>query len=310
MVDFVLLIIAKNKKAPTGVIPVGVISLIVIIGILAVALISVYIVARVNLGVDLFRTVGQLKTLSQPVNEQESFPAAYRSEDLADLKSQTDSQLGDVVLYEEGKGYEGYTVDFTALALSGATAKPVFLSERQAGALAEIVFHQQTGGELTIADKEISLCVLQITFTEIDVETGNADLNVTVKLDLTPFKNDMKGFPFNLLKGFVPDALYVTSVVRIEKGEGLAYTVTPKYLTLNNLSGDDTSDFFHTLDVVLKIGSAEELNAETGTTAANALIGTEQNPGFVYALKATGGSGSFAFVSFENEGKQINALVF
>ena len=117
-------------------------------------------------------------------------------------------------------------------------------------------------------------------------------------------------FPFNLLKGFVPDALYVTSVVRIGKGEGLAYTVTPKYLTLNNLSGDDNSDFFHTLDVVLKIGSAEELNAKIGTTAANALIGMEQNPGFVYALKATGGSGSFAFVSFENEGKQINALVF
>lgn len=287
-----------------------IISLIVLIGIAAVALIGVYIVARVNLGVDLFRTAGQLKTLSQPVNEQETFPAAYQSEDLADLKSQTDSQLGDVVLYEEGKGYEGYTVDFTALALSGATAKPVFLSERQAGALAEIVFHQQTGGELTIADKEISVCVLQIAFTEIDAETGNADLNVTVKLDLTPFKNDMKGFPFNLLKGFVPDALYVTSVVRIEKGEGLAYTVTHKYLTLNNLSAEDTSDFFHTLDVVLKIGSAEELNAEIGTTTANALIGTEQNPGFVYALKATGGSGSFAFVSFENEGKQINALVF
>lgn len=287
-----------------------IISLIVIIGIGAVALIGVYIAARENLGVDLFRTVGQLKTLSQPVNEQEAFPAAYQSEDLADLKSQTESQLGSVVLYEEGKGYEGYTVDFTALALSGATAKPVFLSEQQAGALAEIVFYQQTGGILAVADKEISVCVLQIAFTEIDEETGNADLNVTVKLDLTPFKNDMEGFPLNLLKGIVPDALYVTSVVRIEKGEGLAYTVTPKYLTLNNLSGDDTSDFFHTLDVVLKIGSAEELNAEIGTTAANALIGTEQNPGFVYALKATGGSGSFAFVSFENEGKQINALVF
>lgn len=287
-----------------------IISLIVIIGIGAVALIGVYIAARENLGVDLFRTVEQLKTLSQPVNEREAFPAAYQSEDLADLRSQTESQLGDVVLYEEGKGYEGYTVDFTALALSGATAKPVFLSERQAGALAEIVFYQQTGGELTIADKEISVYVLQIAFTEIDEETGNADLNVTVKLDLTPFKNDMEGFPFNLLKGIVPDALYVTSVVRIEKGEGLAYTVTPEYLTLNNLSGDDTADFFHTLDVVLKIGSAEELNAKIGTTAANALIGTEQNPGFVYALKATGGSGSFAFVSFENEGKQINALVF
>ena len=287
-----------------------IISVIVIIAIVAVALIGVYIAARVKLGVDLLRTIGQLKTLSQPVNEQEAFPAAYKSQDLADLKSQTESQLGNVVLYEEGKGYEGYTVDFTALAVSGATAKPVILSEQQAGALAEIVFYQQTGGKLTIADKEISVCVLQIAFTEIDAETGDADLNVTVKLDLTPFKNDMEGFPFNMLKGVVPDALYVTSVVRIEKGEGLAYTVTPKYLTINNLSGDDTSDFFHTLDVVLKIGSAEDLNAKIGTTAANALIGTEQNPGFVYALKSVSGSGSFGFASFEKDGKQVNALIF
>ena len=287
-----------------------IISLIVIIAIVAVALIGVYIAARVKLGVDLFRTIGQLKTLNQPVNEQEAFTAAYKSQDLADLKSQTESQLGNVVLYEEGKGYEGYTVDFTALAVSGATAKPVILSEQQTGALAEIVFYQQTGGKLTIADKEISVCVLQIAFTEIDAETGDADLNVTVKLDLTPFKNDMEGFPFNMLKGVVPDALYVTSVVRIEKGEGLAYTVTPKYLTINNLSGDDTSDFFHTLDVVLKIGSAEDLNAKIGTTAANALIGTEQNPGFVYALKSVSGSGSFGFASFEKDGKQVNALIF
>ena len=287
-----------------------IISLIVIIAIVAVALIGVYIAARVKLGVDLFRTIGQLKTLNQPVNEQEAFTAAYKSQDLADLKSQTESQLGSVVLYEEGKGYEGYTVDFTSLAVSGATAKPVILSEQQAGALAEIVFYQQTGGKLTIADKEISVCVLQIAFTEIDAETGDADLNVTVKLDLTPFKNDMEGFPFNMLKGVVPDALYVTSVVRIEKGEGLAYTVTPKYLTINNLSGDDTSDFFHTLDVVLKIGSAEDLNAKIGTTAANALIGTEQNPGFVYALKSVSGSGSFGFASFEKDGKQVNALIF
>ncbi|MGN1222820.1 MAG: hypothetical protein ACI4T1_01660 [Christensenellales bacterium] len=287
-----------------------VISVVVILGIVAVSLIGVYIAARVNLGVDLFRTVGQLKTLSQPVKEKESFPLAYQSEDFTALKSQTDSQLGSVILYEEGKGYEGYTVDFTVLALSGATANIVSLSEQQTGALAEIVFYQLTGGMLTIADKEISVSILQIAFTEIDAETGNADLNVTVKLDRTPFKNDMKGFPFNLLKSIVPDALYVTSVVRIEKGEGLAYTVTPKYLKLNNLSAEDTSDFFHTLDFVLKIGSAEELNTKIGTTVTNALIGTEENPGFIYTLKATSGAGSFGFVTFEKDGKQINALVF
>ncbi|MGM9609469.1 MAG: hypothetical protein ACI3XE_04530 [Eubacteriales bacterium] len=286
------------------------ITLLVILGVIAIALVGVYIAARVKLGVDLFRTVGQLKTLGQPVNEQETFPAAYTAQDFADLKTQTDSQLGSVVLYEEGRGVGGYSVDFTALASSGATAKPVILSDRQAGALAETVFYQQTGGILTIADKEIPVCVLQVAFTEIDAETGNADLCVTVKLDLTPFKADMEGFPSGLIKGAVPDTLYVTSVVRIEKGEGLAYTVTPQYLTLNNLSGEDTADFFHTLDVVLKIGSAEELNLQIGTTAANALIGTAEHPGFVYTLKATSGSGSFAFVSFEKEGTRVNALVF
>ena len=66
-----------------------IISLIIIIAIAAVALIGVYIAARAKLGVDLFRTAGQLKTLSQPVNEQETFPAAYQSEDLADLQSHT-----------------------------------------------------------------------------------------------------------------------------------------------------------------------------------------------------------------------------
>lgn len=286
------------------------ISLVVTISVVAVAFIGVYITARVKLGVDLFRTVGQLKTLSQPVNEQESFPVAYKSDDLVDLKSQMESQLGNVVLYEEGKGYEGYTIDFTTLATSGATAKPVILSEQQSGALAEIVFFEQTGGKLTIADKKISVCVLQVAFTEIDTETSNANLNVTVKLDLTPFKNDMEGFPFNMLKNIVPDTLYVTSVVRIEKGEGLAYNITPKYLTINNLSGDETSDFFHTLDVVLKIGSAEDLNTKIGTTATNALIGTEQNPGFVYTLKAVNGSGNFGFVSFEKDGNQVNVLMF
>ena len=92
------------------------------------------------------------------------------------------------MLYEKGKGYEGYSVDFEKLALSGATANPMFLSEQMTGALAQIVFYQQTGGKLTVGDKEISVCVLQTAFEEIDNESGSADLSTTVKLDLSPFK--------------------------------------------------------------------------------------------------------------------------
>lgn len=289
----------------------AVISIVVIIAIVAVALIGVYVAARVKLGIDLFSTAKQLNSLKKEVNESEAFPASFDAQDIVDLKAQTDEQLGAVVLYEKGKGYEGYSVDFEKLALSGATANPMFLSEQMTGALAQIVFYQQTGGKLTVGDKEISVCVLQTAFEEIDNESGSADLSTTVKLDLSPFKSGMDKFPYKMFREAVPDYLYVTSVVRVEKtGEGMDYTVTSKELKFNNLSGEDTADFFHTLDAVLKIGSAEDLNLKIGSTAVNALIGTKENPGFVYVLKATAGSGSFGFVTFENDGKQIKALVF
>ena len=61
-----------------------------------------------------------------------------------------------------------------------------------------------------------------------------------------------------------------------------------KSVTLNNLSGDDTADLFNTLNAVLKIGTAENLNMQVGTMAVNALIGTKDNPGFAYSMKAIG----------------------
>ena len=60
------------------------------------------------------------------------------------------------------------------------------------------------------------------------------------------------------------------------------------FITLNNLSGDDTADLFNTLNAVLKIGTAENLNMQVGTMAVNALIGTHDNPGFAYSMKAIG----------------------
>ena len=78
--------------------------------------------------------------------------------------------------------------------------------------------------------------------------------------------------------------------MRVDKAEddGFSYTVTHKALTLNNLSADDTADLFNTLDAVLKIGTAENLNMQVGRMAVNTLIGTAENNGFAYALKAIG----------------------
>lgn len=264
------------------------ISLVVIVAVLGVAVIGGYIYVRSAYGIDLFRTAGQLKTLTEQVNEAELCPNAYGDSDFTDLKNSVNAEIEGLIKAEEGKGYNGYTIDFNAL-IGANISKTIALSEKQVGALAEIVFFEQTGGKIQLGGKQTDVTIVQTDFSEI-AENGSADFNVVCKLDLSPFKADMDKFPYSLFKKYIPDSLYVSSTVRVDKTEkdGFSYTVTHKALTLNNLNAEETADLFHTLDAVLKIGSAENLNMQVGETAVNALIGTEKSNGFAYSLKAIG----------------------
>ena len=276
-----------------------IISLVVIVAILGVVIIGGYIYVRSTYGIDLFRTAGQLKTLSKDVDESALCPNAYGEQDFAEMKSAVNDKIDGLIVYEKGKGYNGYSVNFDALKGKVMTDS-IFLTEKHVGAIAQTVFFGQTGGKLKIGEKEVSVTVVQIDFSEI-AANGNADFNVVAKIDLTPFKADMGGFPYKYFKKYIPDNLYVSSTVRVDKTEedGFAYTVTHKSLTLNNLSADDTADLFDTLNAVLKIGTAENLNMQVGTTAVNALIGTAENPGFAYSMKAIGAK-SFDFGTFSD----------
>ena len=265
-----------------------IISLVVIVAILGVAVIGGYIYVRTTYGIDLFRTAGQLKTLTQEVDEAALCPNAYGGKDFVDMKTEVNKRLDGLISYEEGKGYNGYSVNFASLA-GKSMDDMIALTEKQVGAIAQTVFYEQTGGKIKLGEKEVSVTVVQVDFSEF-AENGSADFNVVAKLDLTPFKADMGAFPYKYFKKYIPDSLYVSSTVRVDKTEakGFAYTVTHKSLTLNNLSASDTADLFDTLNAVLKIGTAENLNLQVGTTAVNALIGTAENPGFAYSMKAIG----------------------
>lgn len=264
------------------------ITLVVIIAIVGVTVIGGYVAVRSKYGIDLFRTAGQLKTLSQDVDESALCPNAYGEQDFVTMKSEIDKRIPTLIVYEKGKGFNGYSVNFDALKGKVMTDK-ISLTEKQVGAVAQTVFYEQTGGKIKLGDKEVSVTVVQIDFSEI-AANGSADFNVVAKLDLTPFKADMGGFPYKLFKKYIPDNLYVSSTVRVDKTEedGFSYKVSHKSVTLNNLSGDDTADLFNTLNAVLKIGTAENLNMQVGTMAVNALIGTKDNPGFAYSMKAIG----------------------
>ena len=264
------------------------ISLVVIVAVLGVVVIGSYIYVRSAYGIDLFRTAGQLKTLTEQVNEAELCPNAYADSDFADLKNSVNAEIEGLVKLEEGKGYNGYTLDFNAL-IGANLSKTIALSEKQVGALAQTVFFEQTGGKIQLGGKQTDVTIVQTDFSEI-AENGSADFNVVCKLDLSPFKADMDKFPYSLFKKYIPDSLYVSSTVRVDKTTDgqFDYTVSHKGLALNNLNAEETADLFHTLDAVLKIGTAENLNMQVGETAVNALIGTEKSNGFAYSLKAIG----------------------
>ena len=276
-----------------------IISLVVIVTILGVAVIGGYIYVRSTYGIDLFRTAEQLKILTEDIDEASLCPNAYGEQDFVTMKSEIDKRFSGLIVYEKGKGYNGYSVNFASLAGKSMT-DPIFLTEKHVGAIAQMVFYEQTGGKIKIGEKEVSVTVMQVDFSEI-AANGSADFNAVAKIDLTPFKADMGGFPYKYFKKYIPDNLYVSSTVRVDKTEedGFAYTVTHKSLTLNNLSADDTADLFDTLNAVLKIGTAENLNMQVGTMAVNSLIGTKDNPGFAYSMKAIGAK-SFDFGTFSD----------
>lgn len=284
------------------------ISLVVIVAVLGVVVIGGYIYVRSAYGIDLFRTAGQLKTLTEQVNEADLCPNAYSDSDFVDLKNSVNAEIEGLVKFEEGKGYNDYTLDFSAL--TGAElSKTIALSEKQVGALAEIVFFEQTGGKIQLGGKQTDVTIVQTDFSEI-AENGSADFNVVCKLDLSPFKADMDKFPYSLFKKYIPDSLYVSSTVRVDKtAEGqFDYTVSHKGLALNNLNAEETADLFHTLDAVLKIGSAESVNLQIGTIAVNALIGNEQSVGFAYSLKAVGAT-TFYFANVTTAENSIDCFM-
>ena len=264
------------------------ITLVVIIAIVGVTVIGGYVYVRATYGIDLFRTAGQLKTLTQAVDETALCPNAYGEQDFVEMKSAVNDKIDGLIVYEKDEGFNGYSVNFAAI--EGQTVTDtISLTEKQVGAITQTVFYGQTGGKIKIGEKEVSVTVVQVDFSEIS-ENGSADFGVVVKIDLTPFKADMGGFPYKYFKKYIPDNLYVSSTVRVDKTEedGFSYKVSHKSITLNNLSGNDTADLFNTLNAVLKIGTAENLNMQVGTMAVNALIGTKDNPGFAYSMKAIG----------------------
>lgn len=257
-------------------------GIIVMVSILALVVIAGYIYVRATYGIDLFNTVKELKILGDEVNEEELCKNAFSDDDMVDVQTEVNKSVENFITWTKENGY---VVNFGDL--PSEMKYIIKLTDKQVGALANTIVKQEMDGKIDVGGKEIGLELKQVDFTE--VEDGNAVVNAVIKLDITSIKAGMQGFPFDYLKKYVPDYFYVSSTVQAIKGEeAFSYTVSHVSLTVNNLSSNETEDLFRTLDIVLGIGTAKDLNEQIGNTLIDALVGGEEQNGLAYSLKEIG----------------------
>lgn len=282
-----------------------IIGLLIIATICGIATVGGYIYVRSTYGIDLFNTASQLKILTQEVEEDKLCPNAFKDEDFIDLKNIVNSEFDGLIKVEDGKGYNGYFIDYKVL-LGESFSKPISFSEKQVGALTQLVFYEKNGGVVKIGDKETKISLLQIDFSNI-VEDGSADFNIVYKLDLSPFKIEMDKFPYYFFKKYISTFYIFLPLSEWKNLSKMDWNTNCLIigLRLNNLSQDETSDLFHTLDVILKIGSAYDINMNIGTIATNALIGNKDNIAFAYSLKNVGAT-TFYFSNIITDGHSID----
>lgn len=271
-----------------------ILSLVSIIAVVAIAVLGVYLYVRSSFGIDIFKTVGQLNTLNERVDESILCPNAFSDSDMQGVMSEVNGSVENLITYSEQDGYS-----VTLENISSTMDSDIKLSDKQVGALMQTIINQVTSDGISVGGKSMPIELKQVKFSELS--QGKVNVNCVVKLDVTPFKAEMKGFPFNYLSKYVPDNLYLSSSVTVVKGgEAFAYTTENAVLSVSNLSVSDTQDLFHTLDVVLKIGSASDMAEKLSTTLIGTIIGSQSQTGFAYSLKPIGAT-DYEFISVSDQ---------
>ena len=260
-----------------------IITIITLVVVIIAGAVGTYIYVKNTYDIDLINTVLQLKKISDPVDEKKLITNPYTEED----KTKAHEIINNSV-----NGFIGSDkINFDKLLTEMKTV--IKLDDKQLACLAQEVIDQEMEGKITIGEQDIPLSLMQIDISNVNNE-GNADFNTIVKLDISSFKTNMNNFPLSMLKKYVPDYLYISSTVWVEKNKEnevvvpFAYSTTSTSFTINTLTDKETTELFKTLDAVIKIGTADNLNNKIGNAILGSLIGSEEQNGLAYSLKQYG----------------------
>lgn len=260
-----------------------IITIITIVVVIIAGAVGTYIYVKNTYDIDLINTVLQLKKISDPVDEKKLITNPCTEEDKTKAHEEVNNSVNGFI------GNDG--INFDKLLTEMKTV--IKLDDKQLACLAQEVIDQEMKGKITIGEQDIPLSLMQIDISNVNNE-GNADFNTIVKLDISSFKTNMNNFPLSMLKKYVPDYLYISSTVWVEKNKEnevvvpFAYSTTSTSFTINTLTDKETTELFKTLDAVIKIGTADNLNNQIGNAILGSLIGSEEQNGLAYSLKQYG----------------------
>ena len=260
-----------------------IITIITLVVVIIAGAVGTYIYVKNTYDIDLINTVLQLKKISDPVDEKKLITNPYTEEDKTKAHEIINNSVNGFI------GNDG--INFDKLLTEMKTV--IKLDDKQLACLAQEVIDQEMEGKITIGEQDIPLVLKQIDISNVDDE-GNADFNTIVKLDISSFKTNMNNFPLSMLKKYVPDYLYISSTVWVEKNKEndevvpFSYSTKSTSFTINTLTDKETTELFKTLDAVIKIGTADNLNNQIGNAILGSLIGSEEQNGLAYSLKQYG----------------------
>lgn len=260
--------------------------------ILAVLLAIVIIVSALLIGacvylkqakdVDLVGSVAHaVSVLSEPISKEDVCDHPFDlKQDMANVQFIVNESVEDMIEYQEEHGYKVKFQD-----LPDEMKAIIYLSDKQVGALAQVVLTQEAVGQVQVNDLYMDIEIYQVKFDK-DVNDGNILVNTVFGINTAQYREAMAGTP---IEGAIPEILYVSSVNKVIKGEeAFTYTLEHVSLELNHLTPEQTEDFFRTIDMFAHIGTAEYLNGQVGKALIGSLVGSETQRGLAYSLKDIG----------------------
>ncbi len=266
-----------------------------IVGIVAVVLIGIYVYVRVVLGIDIFGIIKIVKNISN-FDESTVITAPVTDTDKEQAFAQFDlAGLGDFYTVTDGQ----YTIRDDISSLPTAS-QDIALTDVQTCALVQSLIDSSLSLDQSL---NLPITIKQIKFSNYVsmANGGKIDVNMVFHTSLKELKTVINTFPINLFIKYIPDDAYVSVNFSVEQTDALSYSITPKDISINNLTADQTAIVISVIGSALDGTNPQGLCKDIGNLVFQALVGNDEGTGLARELDVVG-INSFAF---EQDGNNI-----